>query len=340
MQTKKDNKDIKLFEGNLQEVFLILVQQVRIVILTPTILCTVVIIYALFFTERYYTSTAKIMSSKNNKNNSGAMGIAAQFGINLPLGQSNEIWVYPEILKSRAMARTILNRNFDTKKFGSQKSLMQIKTYGKNDRPTDMTIKESLAVDKFIKSIDIKEDRTTGIFSLSTSSFEPELAANIITALIQELDTHQKEHNKAIASKTRHFIDDRIITVEKDLRNAEESLRDFTISNRRIENSPLLLLEQERLSREVTVLTGVFTMLKQQLETAKIEEVKESNYVIIIDPPEIPVIASGPNRRKMVIFSGFLGLFFGVLIALLVNVFQEHQKRIKSIFDLTVKNLF
>ena len=42
--------------------------------------------------------------------------------------------------------------------------------------------------------------------------------------------------------------------------------------NRRIENSPSLQLEQQRLGREVTVLTGVFTTLKQQLETTKIEE--------------------------------------------------------------------
>ena len=64
--------------------------------------------------------------------------------------------------------------------------------------------------------------------------------------------------------------------------------------NRRIENSPALQLEQQRLNREVIVLTGVFTTLKQQLETTKIEEVKESDYVIILDPPEIcSVVNSG-----------------------------------------------
>ena len=43
-------------------------------------------------------------------------------------------------------------------------------------------------------------------------------------------------------------------------------------TNRRIENSPALLLEQQRLQREVTVLIGVFTTLKQQLE-------KSTNYM-------------------------------------------------------------
>ena len=46
---------------------------------------------------------------------------------------------------------------------------------------------------------------------------------------------------------------------------------------------------------------GVFTTLKQQLETTKIEEVKESDYVVILDPPEVPLISSAPKKKKSVI---------------------------------------
>ena len=53
---------------------------------------------------------------------------------------------------------------------------------------------------------------------------------------------------------------------EKELMAAEEDLKVFMDRNRRIENSPALQLKQQRLSREVTVLTGVFTTLKQQLK--------------------------------------------------------------------------
>ena len=58
-------------------------------------------------------------------------------------------------------------------------------------------------------------------------------------------------------------------------------------------------MEEERLSREVTVLIGVFTTLKQQLETAKIEEVRESDYIIVVDPPFVPVLRSSPKRKKL-----------------------------------------
>ena len=133
--------------------------------------------------------------------------------------------------------------------------------------------------------------------------------------MIEELDNHQKNHNREKTAKTREFIESRIVTTEKELQLVEEKLMNFMIRNRRIENSPSLLLEQQRINREVIVLTGVFTTLKQQYETTKIEEVKDSDYVIIIDPPEIPLKRSSPKKRKLVTSSGILGILFGLFLS-------------------------
>ena len=46
------------------------------------------------------------------------------------------------------------------------------------------------------------------------------------------------------------------------------------------------------------------------LENAKIEEVKDSEYVIVLDSPEIPIRRSKPNKFLAVILSGFLGIGF------------------------------
>ena len=86
---------------------------------------------------------------------------------------------------------------------------------------------------------------------------------------------------------------------------AEPRLEIMKNGNRRpdLENSPALQLEQQRLTRKIAVLTGVFTTLKQQLETTKIEEVKESNYVVVLDPPEAPLFSSKPKKKCMVILA-------------------------------------
>ena len=83
--------------------------------------------------------------------------------------------------------------------------------------------------------------------------------------------------------------------------------------------------------------------LKQQLETVKIEEVKDSDYVIVLDPPEAPLQRSGPNRRKMVIFAGFLGIGLGIVIGFLKEYIEnsknKNQEKFIQFKNLISKNL-
>ena len=295
----------------------------KLFILIPGFICTLTIIYAIYFTNPIFTSTSKIMSSSGSSSSSQAVGLAAQLGINLPTTPKQQ-WVYSEIIKSRTLAKAMLNQTFDTGRFGLQKSLLQILTYGNKTSETGLDTLRSIAIDKFLNMINLSENTLTGIFTLSINAFEPKLAAEINAALINELEVHQKDYNQKKNSETRKFIEERIVDTEKKLMAREESLKEFRVRNRRFEQSPALLLEQGRLSREVSVLTGVFTTLKQQLETAKIEEVKESDYVIIIDLPEIPLSRSKPNKRLMVILAGF----FGIGIAALISLFIEFANRL------------
>ena len=55
------------------------------------------------------------------------------------------------------------------------------------------------------------------------------------------------------------------------------------------------------LEREVMVLTSVITTLKQYLETSKIEEVRKSDYAILIDRTEISIERSFPNFKLIIL---------------------------------------
>ena len=45
---------------SLTDIMLVLARQLKVIVITPIILCTLMIIYVLFFTKPVYTSTAKI----------------------------------------------------------------------------------------------------------------------------------------------------------------------------------------------------------------------------------------------------------------------------------------
>ena len=97
---------------SLSDFGLLVANQIQIILITPSILCTFTIIYLLVFSEVVYTSKSKIMSSLGNQNNvSKAIGIAAQFGIDLSSGNSELNWTYSEILKSRSLARNVVKEN-------------------------------------------------------------------------------------------------------------------------------------------------------------------------------------------------------------------------------------
>ena len=327
---------------SLTDIMLTLARQIKVIIITPTILCILAIINVQFIAKPVFTSTSKIMSSSSG-GTSQAVGLAAQFGINIPTGESEQKWVYPEVIESRTLARSMLKRKFDTNEFGPQKTLLQILTNGNEKPVTGMDTLVIKAVDSFLSTIEISDNPMTGILTLKINTSEPNLAAEINKVLIEELDAHQRKYNKAKTSDTKKFIEERIIDTEKELMVAEEDLKIFKDRNRRIENSPALQLEQQRLSREVTVLTGVFTTLKQQLETTKIQEVKESDYVIVFDPPEIPLQRSKPNKKLMVVLAGILGLGLGMVLAFIreyvTNSGKEEKDKFSEAKSLILKNI-
>lgn len=328
---------------SLTDIVLILARQLKIIIIVPTILSISTIVYVFFFTKPIYKSTAKIMSSSSAGRVSQAQGLAAQFGINIPTGQSEPKWVYNEIIKSRTLAKAVLKQKFDTNEFGSQKTLLQILTHGNNKPRFKTDILQILGIERLLGMIEVAEDVKTSILTLSINASEPNLARDINKVFIEQLDAHQQRYNKAKTIDTRKFIEERIMQTESELIEAEENLKVFMDRNRRIENSPALQLEQQRIGREATVLTGVYTTLKQQLETTKIEEVKESAYVIVLDPPEAPLKISKPNKKLMIILAGFLGIGLGIIIGLinelLLNGDKKQKEKLTEAKYLIIKNL-
>jgi uncharacterized protein involved in exopolysaccharide biosynthesis len=283
------------------------------------------------------------MSSSQTGSLSQAAGIAAQFGISLPNNQAETKWVYTEIIKSRTLAKNIIKKKFDTEEFGIDKSLLQILTYGNDEKVFGEDTLVIKAVDALLSLITVSEDIKTGIFTLKVEASEPSLAASINNTIINELDSHQRTYNKTRTSETRKFIEERILNTESELQLAEEKLKVFRDRNRRIENSPALLLEQQRLNREVAVLTGVFTTLKQQLETTKIEEVKDSDYVLVVDKPEIPLKKSKPNKKMSVVLAGIFGIGLGTFLGFIIHIFQKldpkELQKIDSIKGILISKL-
>ena len=311
-----------------------LAKNFRFIIMTSMLFCILMVIYVQYFAKPLYVTTAKIMSSTIKASTSGlsqvAGGFAAQLGINLPSGNTDSQWIYPEVIKSRTLSRSLLERKFDTNKYGRQKKLLQILTKGYVGYEIGKDTLEIIAINSLQNMIAVEENVRRGIFTLKISAFEPQLAKDIATVLIEELDSHQREYNNSRISETRQFIEQRVEATEIELEAAEENLKDFRDRNRRIENSPALQLKIQRLTRETSVLTGVFTSLKQHLENTKIEEVRKSDYIVVLDPPEIPLTRTKPQKRLLVVLAIILGILLGIFMVIIKILVEDSEDETKK----------
>jgi len=326
---------------SLSDILLVLAKQLKLLIITPLVFGVITAFYVLFMVGPTYVSSAKIMSSSGGSSTSQLQGLAAQFGVAVPGGSEGAQWVYPEIVKSRTLAKSVLKRKFDTEKYGPQKSLLQILTYGDEEPTVSIDTLEIHGANALTGMIEIENQGSYSIFSVST--FEPQFAGDLCAVLIHELDQQQRKFKTEKVKETRLFIEGRIVEVQKELEGAEEDLKVFRDRNRQIGQSPALLLEQQRLTRETSVLTGVFTTLKQQLEMTKIEEVKESALVQVLDPPEAPLYRDSPKRKRSVLLALILGFGLAVGLAFVKeyasNSDDEEKGKLLEITELTKSNI-
>ena len=76
------------------------------------------------------------------------------------------------------------------------------------------------------------------------------------------------------------------------------------------------------------------------MENQKIEEVQDSDYVIVFDPPNHPVEPIRPKKKKLVIFTGLIGLLLGFILAFIIYSFEHLNKEQKEKMKNNIKILF
>ena len=320
-------------------------QQIKIIIFTPFVILFLSFTYHQFLIQPLYESKATFLLQGNSANSgsiiSNTLGLSGSNSKDL-----SSVELIPEILRSRTFSEEILERKFYSKEYNKELSLLSILTYGTN-KPLfgkDTLIVEAMqSLEELIK---FEDDPNSAFSSLSVISPDPFFSRDLATAALEELEeVNRFFKNQSIREKTK-FIENRIQSVQADLEYSEQILKEFREKNRQI-SSPALMLEQERLSRDVEIQKGIFLTLKQQLELEKIEEVGKSSIFQVLDKPLVPTYGFGSGLIKKMIYSLILGIFLGLFFAFLRTTINakdtsERKKirRIKNFFRKKSKDFF
>lgn len=365
------------------------------------IICLTIVLFSAIYSfclPKIYKSTATILPAQGSGGSGSSMmanpavqNIAPFLGIST--STTNEKIIL-SILKSRAIRERIVNQ-FNLKDYYKCLQL-------------DSAINSLSGATKISPSKD-------GIILIDVEDKDPKMAANIANAYIEHLNHLNTEFGIGTASRQRRFIAEQLAKAEKNLKDAEDTLKEFqekhraislvdqargavdasatirseiataevqlqvmqnftkdshpeVISLRRkiqelkrqlaksqystgldlpsetgnpeytkkeiyvpVANIPGVGLELGRLARDVKVQEAVYTFLTQELEKAKIDEVRDLPVVQPLDTAVPAIQKCKPKIKQNILLSGVVSLFFSIFVAFsLEYINKQRVKELKS----------
>ena len=168
---------------------------------------------------------------------------------------------------------------------------------------------------KFLNSIfSVNVARSSGMMTISTTTRDPFLSAQIIVTLIDNLRLRVQDLYTEKARENLEFIGARFEEAGVDLEEAEGNLARFLDANRDPQTARLRV-EVERLQRQVTIKTELYRELQTQLMQSEIELQHKQPVITVVEAPVPPLERSAPKRKLIMVLRLMLGLFAGVGLA-------------------------
>lgn len=282
------------------------------------------VVYALVASESYQASVKFYKSEGEGAVPSGGlMSLASQFGMG---GMATSSMNIKDLLTSNNIADRVIFKDWQTEAFEEPVNFITFwELEWEPEEDPDSTQLIFSAREAYKETVSIDHDEESGLITISVMLPEPQLAADVANFIAKEIDTYVRKDKKTQVKENINYITTRLDTVKRELRQAENALKRFEENNRRIE-SPELSLQYMRMQRSVTIKEQTYLTLQSELEKAKVQLVKETPIINILDAAEKPAKRAKPNKKLIVIIGTFLGGFLGLFAAIGLEVWAYLKK--------------
>jgi uncharacterized protein involved in exopolysaccharide biosynthesis len=298
----------------------------RSVLLFAALVALAVVIPTLLKRRLYEVTTSFVPQTRKSAGN--LSGIAAQLGINFPQSEGGQTpQFYAELLKSSEMLRNVVTAKMSLAGAGATRleGTLVDAVRRKHPEASDALLVE-LAIQRLRERLAVGISAKTGLVTLAVRDEDPLLARDIAARLIQELNRFNLVTRQSQAAAERRFTEQRLAEASIALRSAEERRQQFASQNRGFGDASRLNLERERLTRAVDNAQQVYSMLVTAFEQSKIDEVRDTPVITIIEPPRAPV---SPVSRGLAL-RGLVGLLSGLTLGILFALMRARLQELKN----------
>jgi uncharacterized protein involved in exopolysaccharide biosynthesis len=274
-----------------------------------------------FLRPRTYTANASFILTGARSERGGLGAVAAELGLSIPAGDpARSPAFYADLLTTRAVLQEVVRTPFEVS--GRQTNLIAHYRFT-SEPPPEAARKASEALRK---NITVRMESQTGIVTLGVTAVTKPLAEQIAGRLLEELNKFNLQVRKSQAVNERRFAAERYDAARRELLSAEQALESFLARNRGgVVNSPQLAFQRDRLERDVALRQRVFASLAETLERARIEEVRDTPVITVIDDPAGSSAIDRRGTGTRVLLGLVLGLSAAVLLAMFIDALRASR---------------
>ncbi len=311
-------------EISLVEVATLLLAQRRTILGVTTVFVLLSVVFALIKPTEY-TSTGSFVPESSEGAPSGALALAAQFGVSLGgAGSERSPQFYADLITSNEILRqTVVSEYASTLSEDGTGVIDLVAYYELGEEDRGEAIEE--AMEELEDDLSVSVGRETSIVSVSITTTDATLSRDIAAEILRLVNGFDLTSRQSQASAERAFSGERLDAATAELREAERVLRDFLMENRVFTNSPQLQFEFDRLQRDVAMRQEIVTSLAQAYEAARIDEVRNTPVLTRIETPRAPAMHDPKGRVLIVLLGGILGMMVAIPTALIRHATGTRQ---------------
>jgi uncharacterized protein involved in exopolysaccharide biosynthesis len=270
-----------------------------------------------------YIATAKVVPEGGASEASRLAGLASQFGIALPrTGDRESLEFYAELIKSEDLLRGIVTSRYhlgaEDVRDSTGSTLVELY---KSSGP-DEAERIRRAIITLRLNINVLMDPKANIITLVVSAKDPGLAVQLNRRILNAINTYNLQRRQSRATAERVFVEARQREALRELTDAETAMRNFLDANHQFRGSAQLTMEEARLQRRVDMRQQVYSSLSQAYEQARIEEVRNTPVITVVDRPEGSV-----RRNNRLLTRLLLALAPAIALAVALTFAHDYLRR-------------
>jgi len=210
---------------------------------------------------------------------SGIGGLASSMG--LLSGGGGGTVLAPKFYADLVTTDAILLQVIDT----TRTPYNYFKVYGMPTKDRKPERARDYALDHLRRRIKVDLDARTAVITVKFAGRTPEFSVQVMHTLLDAVNRFNIQTLQTTARARTKFTEGRIAVMKDDVSVAETRLRDFLTQNRTYAQSPLLTLQQLQLRQDYSLKNEMLISLENSLEKARLDEVRDTPVLTILDQP-------------------------------------------------------